>query len=75
MRSALLATAVLAASEVVRRLHATVVATLAKPEVKEKFAAIDTDVAWLDPARLARFIETEIALWARLVKLARIQSE
>jgi tripartite-type tricarboxylate transporter receptor subunit TctC len=43
--------------------------------VKEKFAAIGTDVAPLDPAQLGRFIEAEIAHWAKLVKLAGIQPE
>jgi len=61
--------------EVVRRLHAATAAALARPEVKEKFGAIGTDVAPLDPAQLGRFIQAEIAHWARLVKLAGIQPE
>ena len=61
--------------EIVRRLHAATAAALARSEVKEKFGAIGTDVAPLDPAQLGRFIETEIAHWARLVKLAGIQPE
>ena len=48
---------------------------LAKPEVKEKFAVIGTDVAPLDPAQLAKFIDDEIAHWAKLVKLAGIEPE
>jgi tripartite-type tricarboxylate transporter receptor subunit TctC len=61
--------------EIVRRLHAATAAALARPEVKEKFGAIGTDVAPLDPSQLGRFIEAEIAHWARLVKLAGIQPE
>src|SRR5262249_33544981 len=64
-----------APQEVVRRLHASTVAALARPEVKERFGAIGTDVAPLDPAQLGRFIEAEIAHWAKLVKLAGIQPE
>jgi tripartite-type tricarboxylate transporter receptor subunit TctC len=61
--------------EVVRKVHGAATAALAKPAVKEKFAAIGTDVAPLDPAQLGRFIEAEIAHWAKLVKLAGIQPE
>ena len=61
--------------EVVRRLHAATAAALARSEVKEKFGAIGTDVAPLDPAQLGKFIQAEIAHWARLVKLAGIQPE
>jgi tripartite-type tricarboxylate transporter receptor subunit TctC len=48
---------------------------LAKPEVKEKFATIGTDVAPMNPAELAKFIQAEVAHWAKLVKLAGIQPE
>jgi tripartite-type tricarboxylate transporter receptor subunit TctC len=61
--------------EVVRKVHAATAAALAKPPVKEKFAAIGTDVAPLDPAQLGKFIEAEIDHWAKLVKLAGIQPE
>ena len=61
--------------EVVLRLHRATAAALARPEVKEKFGAIGTDVAPLDPAQLGKFIEAEIAHWAKLVKLAGIQPE
>src|SRR5262245_33932836 len=61
--------------DVIRRTHAAASAALAKAEVKEKFGAIGTDVAPLDPAQLAKFIDAEIAHWAKLVKLAGIQPE
>ena len=60
---------------VVQRLHDAAVKGIAKPEVKEKFAAIGIDVAPMDPAELGKFIQSEIALWARMVKLAGIQPE
>jgi len=62
-------------NEVVRKLHDATVRGLAKSEVKEKFAAIGTDVAPLNPAEFARFIQAEIAHWATLVKLAGIEPE
>ncbi|HET7764602.1 MAG TPA: tripartite tricarboxylate transporter substrate-binding protein, partial [Burkholderiales bacterium] len=61
--------------DVVRNLHGATAAALAKPAVKERFAAIGTDVAPLDPAQLGKFIDAEIAHWAKLVKLAGIEPE
>ena len=61
--------------EVVRKTYGATAMALAKPEVKEKFAVIGTDVAPLEPAQLAKFIDSEIAHWAKLVKLAGIEPE
>jgi tripartite-type tricarboxylate transporter receptor subunit TctC len=61
--------------DVIGKAHGAAAAALAKPAVKEKFAAIGTDVAPLDPSQLAKFIDAEIAHWAKLVKLAGIQPE
>jgi tripartite-type tricarboxylate transporter receptor subunit TctC len=60
---------------IVQRLHEANMKALAKPEIKEKFAAIGTDVAPLNPAELGRFIQAEVANWAKLVKLAKIEPE
>jgi tripartite-type tricarboxylate transporter receptor subunit TctC len=60
---------------VVQKLHEATVKGIARPEVKEKFATIGTDVAPLNPAAFGKFIQSEIAHWARLVKLANIQPE
>ncbi len=62
-------------NELVQKLHQATVNGLAKPEVKEKFAAIGTDVAPMDPAQFGKFIQAEIAHWAKLVKLAKIEPE
>jgi len=59
----------------VQRLHETNMKMLTKPEVKEKFALVGTDVAPLGPAELGKFIQSEVAHWAKLVKLAGIQPE
>jgi tripartite-type tricarboxylate transporter receptor subunit TctC len=61
--------------QIVQRLHDVTVKGIASPEVKEKFAAIGTDVAPLNPGELGKFIQSEIAHWAKLVKLAGIQPE
>jgi tripartite-type tricarboxylate transporter receptor subunit TctC len=60
---------------IVQRLHEANMKALAKPEIKEKFAAIGTDVAPMAPAELGRFIQSEVAHWAKLTKLANIQPE
>ena len=60
---------------VVQRLHEANMKALGKAETKEKFALIGTDVAPMSPAELGRFIQAEVANWAKLVKLAGIQPE
>lgn len=60
---------------VVQRLNEANMKALGRSEIKEKFAAIGTEVAPLDPAQFGRFIQSEVAHWARLVKLANIQPE
>jgi tripartite-type tricarboxylate transporter receptor subunit TctC len=60
---------------IVQRLHDVNMKALAKPDVKEKFATVGTDVAPLGPAELGKFIQAEVAHWAKLVKLAGIQPE
>ena len=60
---------------IVQRLHEANMKALVKPEIKEKFATIGMDVSPMNPAELGKFIQTEVANWARLVKLANIQPE
>jgi tripartite-type tricarboxylate transporter receptor subunit TctC len=59
----------------VERLHDVTVKGIGAPAVKEKFASIGTDVAPMNPTELGKFIQSEIAHWAKLVKLAGIQPE
>jgi tripartite-type tricarboxylate transporter receptor subunit TctC len=61
--------------DIVQKLHDATVKGLTKPDVREKFAAIGTDVAPLNPEQFGKFIQSEIAHWAKLVKLAGIQPE
>ena len=60
---------------IVPRLHEINMNALAKPEVKDRFATVGTDVAPLGPAELGKFIQSEVAHWAKLVKLAGIEPE
>jgi tripartite-type tricarboxylate transporter receptor subunit TctC len=61
--------------DIVAKLHDVAVKGIAKAEVKEKFAAIGTDVAPMNPGELGKFIQSEIAKWATLVKQAGMQPE
>src|SRR3954462_8413064 len=60
---------------IVQRLHDANMRALEKSEVKDKFALVGTDVAPMAPAELGRFIQSEVAHWAKLVKLAGIEPE
>jgi tripartite-type tricarboxylate transporter receptor subunit TctC len=60
---------------IVQQLHEVNRKALAKPELKAKFALVGTDVAPLGPAELAKFIQTEVSHWAKLVRLAGIEPE
>ena len=60
---------------IVQRLNDTNMKAMAKPEVKEKFALVGTDVAPMGPVEFGKFIQSEVAHWAQLVKLAGIEPE
>src|SRR5436190_13081381 len=60
---------------IVQRLHEANMKALSRPDIKEKFAALGTDVAPMNPAELGRFIQAEVVNWAKLVRLANIQPE
>ena len=60
---------------IVQRLSEVTAKALARPETKDKFAQIGVEVAPMTPAEFGRFIQAEVANWARLVKLAGIQPE
>jgi len=62
-------------ADAIRKIHDASAEALKKSEVKEKFATMGVDVAPMGPAELGKFIQSEIAHWAKLVKLANIQPE
>ena len=61
--------------DIVQALYEASTRGISRNEVKEKFAAIGTDVAPMNPAQLGAFIKSEITKWAGLVKQAGIQPE
>lgn len=61
--------------EIVSLLSESTLKALKKKELADKFALIGTDVAPMNPEQLGKFIQSEIAHWAKLVKLAGIQPE
>jgi tripartite-type tricarboxylate transporter receptor subunit TctC len=50
-------------------------ASLSKPDAKSRFDAVGTDIAPLDPEQFAGFIKSEIAKWAKLAKVAKIEPQ
>jgi tripartite-type tricarboxylate transporter receptor subunit TctC len=60
---------------VVARLHEETVKALGRPDVKERFSVLGTDIAPMNPAEFDRFIRSEIAKWARLAKEAGIEPQ
>jgi tripartite-type tricarboxylate transporter receptor subunit TctC len=64
-----------APADVVAKLQDATLKALAKPEVKEKLAIIGMVPAPLKSADTGKFIDAEIARWAKLVKEAGIQPE
>jgi tripartite-type tricarboxylate transporter receptor subunit TctC len=62
-------------NDIVQKVHDVAVKGLARAEIKDKYATLGIDPAPMSSSELARFIDSEIAHWAKLVKLAGIQPE
>jgi tripartite-type tricarboxylate transporter receptor subunit TctC len=60
---------------VVQRLNDANMKGMAGADFKQRFATIGADVAPMGPADFGRFIQSEVAHWAKLVKLAGIEPE
>lgn len=54
--------------EIVEKLNAAIVKALQSPEVRDRLASQGAEPASLTPAEFARFIDAEIAKWAKVVK-------
>jgi tripartite-type tricarboxylate transporter receptor subunit TctC len=61
--------------EVVASVYDVTAKALAKPDVRQRFASLGTDVALMNPEQLGGFIRSEIGKWAKLAKEAGIQPE
>ena len=55
-------------SEAVNRLNAETVKALAAPDVRERLAAVGFDALGSTPAEFARYVKSEVATWAKVVK-------
>ena len=62
-------------TDIQKRLSDTLLAVMAKPEVREKIANAGIDADVQDSAQLAKTIDAEIKKWAGWVKAANIQPE
>lgn len=61
--------------EIVTRLHAEVVKALAAPEIETKFADSGAQTGGMTPDEFATFFRSEVAKWAKAVKLAGVTAE
>ena len=61
--------------EVVERLHKAIVAALATPEVRERFAGAGVDPVGNTSAEASAFVGDEIQRWSALAKAANIKPE
>jgi tripartite-type tricarboxylate transporter receptor subunit TctC len=61
--------------DIVAKLYDATVSALAKPDVRQGLAVTGTDIATLNSSQFAQFIQSEIAKWAVLVKLAGMKAE
>jgi tripartite-type tricarboxylate transporter receptor subunit TctC len=61
--------------EIVTKLQETTFKILSKSDVKTRLAALGIDIAPMTSAEFSRFIQSEIARWAILAKLANLHPE
>jgi tripartite-type tricarboxylate transporter receptor subunit TctC len=61
--------------EVVARLHAEVTAALAHPDVRKQFVNGGAELGGISPDELTAYLKSEIAKWAKAVKVAGVQPE
>jgi len=61
--------------EIVTKVNATVIESLNAPKVKEILAASGAEAAPTSPEALARFLQSEMAKWGKVVKAAGIKPQ
>jgi tripartite-type tricarboxylate transporter receptor subunit TctC len=61
--------------EIIARLHAELVKTLAHPDVKQKLQAQGGDPVGNTPAQFGAYIASEIAKWSKVVKAAGVKAD
>ncbi len=63
------------APDIVARLAREFAAVVEAPDIRERFAALGAEVLVLPQAELARFVQTDIARWAAIVKASGARIE
>ena len=61
--------------EIVARLSTETAKVLAAPEIRARFAELGVEPAGGTPAEAARFLDEEIAKWARVIATAKVKPE
>lgn len=61
--------------DIIRRIHAAVVQSLHAPKVRELLAGAGAEAAGNTPEELARFLQSEMTKWGKVVKAADIKVE
>jgi tripartite-type tricarboxylate transporter receptor subunit TctC len=59
--------------DVVNRLSSAMAAAIQRPEVRERFAQLGIDPVGNTPAEFRKFLEEEIAKWAKVIKAANVK--
>lgn len=62
-------------SEIIAKLNAALLKTLARPEVKERFATLGLDVIGGSPEQFADYIKEDYAKWTKVIKDGNIRVE
>jgi tripartite-type tricarboxylate transporter receptor subunit TctC len=61
--------------DIIRKLHDDIVASLAYPALKQRFADIATSITPSSPAELAALLKSDMELWGPIIKTAGIRGE
>ena len=61
--------------EIVRKLHQTLAATLALPEVRSQLAAVGAEPVASSPEEFAKFMRAESQKWSRVIKAGSVKVE
>jgi tripartite-type tricarboxylate transporter receptor subunit TctC len=61
--------------DIVTRLHGEVTRVLQQPEIKARLAGDGADPVGSSPEEFARYIQSELAKWAKVARDAGIQAE
>jgi tripartite-type tricarboxylate transporter receptor subunit TctC len=62
-------------ADIIERLHAGIVAGMQAPEVRQRLEKVGVDAVTNTPAEFSRFMQEEVAKWARVIREANIQVE